>query len=137
MFRTVLLCMGVCLSVSGTDLEDFQRYGSSHTDLTHAEKSAGRLLRVKARFVKEIVTYRTGKQIRGRRSSPAIKFIVAAAGGEISCKINRHAPGAALLRNMKQGTPIVMEGKLEKKRNTFIVDKMVQGWGQKQLEGIW
>ena len=137
MFRAVLICIGIYLSVQGTVPEDFQWYGSSTTDLAHAEKFAGRLLRVKACFVKKIATDKTGKQIRGRRLPPVINFLVEAAGGEISCKINRRAPGMRLLRNMKRGTPIVMEGKLEGKRNTFIVEKMVQGWGQKQLDGIW
>lgn len=113
-----------------------RQFGLTAADLTAPGKVAGEPLKIKARFVRELTGgWDTAEQRRGKASGATPSFLVAAEGGEIRCEIGAQAKGADAVRGMKIATPLVVHGTFDPRRNVFIVDAVVQGWGRGQMEG--
>ncbi|MDD5557825.1 MAG: hypothetical protein PHN82_11370 [bacterium] len=100
-------------------------FGSSEEDYRAMERRAGASVRVKARFA--------GLAAEQRRQRLA--FTVETAAGELACEIPSRDEGAALVRGMQPGTPVVMEGRIDAKRRLLRVGTIVQGWGRDQVGG--
>jgi len=117
----------------GTAVERW--FGGSAADLAGAGRFAGSPLRVKARFVRELNDGEgAAAQRQGMPSGGTLTFLVAAAGGEIVCEMSAQANCGAIVREMKRATPVMIHGTLDARRNVFLVDTIVQGWGRDQME---
>ncbi len=132
---TLLTGPAFCARPGGADGKAAQWFGVSRADLAAAKRFAGRPLRVKARFVRELsdgeVVAARGRMNPGRATS----FLVVAEGGEIRCEMSAQAKRDAVVHEMKPGTPLVIHGTLDASRNVFLADTIVQGWGRGQTEG--
>ncbi len=111
-------------------------FGVTATDLATPGKVEGGPLRIKARFVRELTDGGDAAEQRlGKTSSSKLHFLVVAEGGEIRCEMGAQAKGADVIHGMKVATPLVLHGTLDSRRNVFLVDAIVQGWGREQMEG--
>ena len=126
----------LCERVHSGDAPVERWFGASAADFAAAGRFAGSPLRVKARFVK-ILAGGEGVAVQQQGIAPGgtLTFLVAAAGGEIRCEVSDQAKCGAIVREMKRATPLVIHGALDARRNAFLVDTIVQGWGRDQMEG--
>jgi hypothetical protein len=110
-------------------------FGVSAADFAGACRFAGSPLRVKARFVRKLTDGAgVAAHRQGMPSGGTLTFLVAAAGGEIVCEMSAQANCGAIVREMKRATPVMIHGALDARRNVFLVDTIVQGWGRDQME---
>jgi hypothetical protein len=106
-------------------------FGGTAAELA-SESVAGGPLKIRARFVRKL-TDKGALRRRGKSSGGGLSFLVVAEGGEVRCEMGDKARGADALRGMKRATPVVIRGTLDARRNVFMVDSIVQGWGRDQL----
>lgn len=121
----VLVCLVSCAVAYSVLAADIPWYGSSESDLARPEAFAGKLLRIRARFVRVCEGPAPGKSA-GRK----IIFLVEAAGGEVMCRLKNRGEEAEMVRGMRPGTPLVIYGRLDSGRNVFDVKRIAQGWGR-------
>jgi hypothetical protein len=108
-------------------------YGVTAADLAAAAEAEGPL-KIKARFVKKLTDGGASRR-RGKNPKSGLGFLVVAEGGEIRCEMGANAKGARNVRGMRRATPVVIHGTLDARRNVFLVDSIVQGWGRDQMKG--
>jgi hypothetical protein len=126
----------LCERVHSGDAPVERWFGASAADFAAAGRFAGSPLKVKARFVKILADGEgVAAQGEGMSSGGTLSFLVAAAGGEIVCDMSARVKCGAVIHEMKRATPLVIHGTLDARRNAFLVDTIVQGWGRDQMEG--
>jgi len=130
----ILVGPALCERLREGDGEVARWFGVSATDMAAAHRFAGRPLRVKARFVREPTDGEGVAAQQGMTSGRARSFLVVAEGGEIWCEMSAQATCGAVANEMKRGTPVVIHGTLDARRNVFLADTIVQGWGRDQME---
>lgn len=123
------LCAGVC---AGEPAKPAPRwFGASRADFRRARELNGLPLKIKARFVRMLESVKWGVHA----PDETVLFLVEAEGGRIACSLRSDGKNAALLREMKHATPLVVRGTVDAKRRVFVVRSIDQGWGKSQLEG--
>lgn len=131
----VIVCCLMALSYAVPEEPKEQWFGTSEGDFAKIQEFAGCALRVKARFVSDSESLSGLQAQPGKSSRHPLSFCVAAGGGDLTCRMESNAKSAKLLKDLKRGTPIVMHGTIDIRRNCFMVKKIEQGWGNNLMTG--
>jgi len=131
----IMVCSRMALSYAVPEEPKERWFGTSKEDFAKIQEFAGCTLRVKARLVSEAESLSARQAQPGKSSPPPLAFRVATGGGELTCRMESNAKSAKLLKDLKRGTPIVVHGTIDIRRNCFMVKKIEQGWGKNQTAG--